>query len=245
MFPIRDTLRSRTFPMATYGLIVINVIVFLFETSLTPDRFDVILNSLGIVPANFSPIQPLSIVSLFTSIFLHGSWFHLISNMWTLFIFGDNVEDRMGSTRYLVFYLSAGLIAGLVHAIVILFSSGAESFEAWIPTIGASGAIAGVLGAYFLLYPRAKVTTLILILIFPWFVDIPAVLFLGFWFFAQLFPGFLSLGAFGGAFGGIAWWAHVGGFLFGLVMVNFFALPRRDYREWYADEHYPKERDIT
>jgi membrane associated rhomboid family serine protease len=219
--------------------------VFLFETSLTPDRFDVFLNSLGVVPSNFSPLQPLSVVTLFTSIFLHGSWFHLISNMWTLFIFGDNVEDRMGSTRYLVFYLSAGLIAGLVHAIVTLFSSGAESFEAGMPTVGASGAIAAVLGAYFLLYPRAKVTTLIPILIFPWFVDIPAILFLGFWFFAQLFPGLLSLGAFGGAFGGIAWWAHVGGFLFGLVMVNFFALPRQTDRELYEDEYHSGERDIS
>jgi membrane associated rhomboid family serine protease len=200
------------------------------------------------VPANFYPFRPLSVIKLFTSIFLHGSWFHLISNMWTLFIFGDNVEDRMGSERYLVFYLLSGLTAGLVHVFVTLISSGAESFGAQVPTVGASGAIAGVLGAYFLLYPRAKVTTLIPIVIFPWFVDIPAVLFLGFWFFAQLFPGLLSLGAFGGfggTFDGIAWWAHVGGFVFGLIMVNFFARFMRVRQQWHADEYYPGERDIS
>ncbi len=248
MFPLRDTIKSRTFPIATYGLIVINVIVFLFETSLTPERFDDFLQFLGMVPANFYPFRPLSVITLFTSVFLHGSWFHLISNMWTLFIFGDNVEDRMGTVRYVVFYLLTGLTAGLVHAFVTIISSGAESFNAQAPTVGASGAIAGVLGAYFLLYPRAKVKTLIPIVIFPWFVDIPAVLFLGFWFFAQLLPGLLSLGAFGnfgGAFGGIAWWAHVGGFMFGLIMVNFLARPRRIKRQWQADEYYSGERDIS
>ncbi len=159
MFPLRDTIKSRTFPIATYGLIVINVIVFLFETSLTPERFDDFLQFLGMVPANFYPFRPLSVITLFTSVFLHGSWFHLISNMWTLFIFGDNVEDRMGTVRYVVFYLLTGLTAGLVHAFVTIISSGAESFNAQAPTVGASGAIAGVLGAYFLLYPRAKVKT--------------------------------------------------------------------------------------
>ena len=116
--------------------------------------------------------------------------------------------------------------------------SGVQSFDAQIPTVGASGAIAGVLGAYFLLYPKAKVTTLIPIVIIPWFVDIPAIIFLGIWFLAQLAPGLLSLGAFG-FFGGIAWWAHIGGFLFGLILVNFFARPKRAPREWYPDEYFP------
>lgn len=244
MFPIRDTIRSRTFPIATYGLIVLNVIIFLFEDSLSPDRFDAFLEFLGMVPANFSPFQPFSVITIFTSIFLHGSWFHLISNMWTLVIFGDNVEDRMGSVRYIGFYLLSGLAAGVTHVVVTILFSGAGSFDAQMPTVGASGAIAGVLGAYFLLYPRAKVTTLIPIVIIPWFVDIPAILFLGFWFLAQLAPGLLSLGAFG-VFSGIAWWAHVGGFVFGLILVNFFARRRRVYREWEADEYYPDERDIS
>jgi membrane associated rhomboid family serine protease len=238
MFPIRDTIRSRSFPIATYGLIAINVLVFLFESSLSPDRFIAFLEFLGIVPSNFSPLQPLSVFTLFTSVFVHGSWFHLISNMWTLVIFGDNVEDRMGSVRYVGFYLLSGLAAGLTHVVATIYFSGAQSFDAQMPTVGASGAIAGVLGAYFLLYPRAKVTTLIPIVIIPWFVDIPAILFLGFWFLAQLAPGLLSLGAFG-VFSGIAWWAHVGGFIFGLILVNFFARPKRVPREWYPDEYYP------
>jgi membrane associated rhomboid family serine protease len=238
MFPIRDTIRSRTFPVATYGLIAINVITFLFESSLSPARFNEFLNILGMVPANFSALRPLGLFTLFTSIFLHGSWFHLISNMWTLVIFGDNVEDRMGSVRYVFFYLLSGLAAGVAHILATILFSGPGSIEAQIPTVGASGAIAGVLGAYFLLYPRAKVTTLIPIVIIPWFVDIPAIIFLGFWFLAQLAPGLLSLGAFG-FFGGIAWWAHIGGFIFGLILVNFFARPKRVHREWYPDEYYP------
>jgi membrane associated rhomboid family serine protease len=134
--------------------------------------------------------------------------------MWTLYIFGDNVEDRMGSARYAVFYLLAGLAAGLVQVYFARTST--------IPTVGASGAIAGVLGAYFLLFPNSRVTTLILLFFLPWFVEIPAVFFLGLWFLSQLSSGLMALGA-AGSFGGIAWWAHVGGFIFGLVAVHLFA----------------------
>jgi membrane associated rhomboid family serine protease len=162
--------------------------------------------------------------------FMHGSWFHLLSNMWTLYIFGDNVEDRMGSARYLVFYLLAGLAAGLVQA--------AFDPTSTIPTVGASGAIAGVLGAYFLLFPRSRVITLIPLFFLPWFVEIPAVFFIGIWFLSQLSSGLMALGS-AGAFGGIAWWAHVGGFLFGLITVYLFARRPAAYRRWYPDEHWP------
>ena len=238
MFPIRDTIRSRTFPVATYGLIAINVITFLFESALSPARFNDFLGTFGMVPANFSPLQPLGLITLFTSIFLHGSWFHLISNMWTLVIFGDNVEDRMGSVRYVFFYLLSGLAAGIAHILATILFSGVNSIDAQIPTVGASGAIAGVLGAYFILYPRARVVTLIPLFILPYFVEIPAFIYLGIWLFTQVSSGLLSLGAYG-AFGGIAWFAHIGGFLVGLLLVRFFARRRDVYRNWYPDDYQP------
>lgn len=238
MFPLRDTVRSRTFPAVNYGLIAINVLIFLIEASLGPRGFDNVINILGIVPARLSLSQPLSLFTLFTSMFLHGSWFHLISNMWTLYIFGDNVEDRMGTVRYLVFYLLAGVISGVVHIVVSITVYGIDSPLARIPTVGASGAIAGVLGAYLILYPRSRVITLIPLLILPWFVEIPAFIFLGFWFFSQLSSGLLSLGSYG-VFGGIAWWAHIGGFIVGVLLVKLFIRRPRPYEYWYPDEYWP------
>jgi membrane associated rhomboid family serine protease len=161
---------------------------------------------------------------------LHGSWFHVISNMWFLYIFGDNVEDRLGSGRYLVFYILSAIVAGLVQ---VYFDPGSA-----VPTVGASGAIAGVLGGYLVLYPRARVTTLILLIIVPWFVDVPAVLFIGLWFVSQLSSGLLALGA-AGDFGGIAWWAHIGGFVFGALLVRLFARRPAAYSRWYPDEYRP------
>ncbi len=242
MFPLRDTVRSRSFPVVNYGLIAVNALIFFFEASLGQEQLSRLINTLGMVPASLSIYHPMNFLSLLTSMFLHGSWFHLISNMWMLYIFGDNVEDRMGSLRYLIFYILAGVAAGAVHAAVMNLFIGIESVQASMPTVGASGAIAGVLGAYFRLYPNARVTTLILLFIFPWFVEIPAVIYLGFWFLTQLFPGLLSLGAvggFGGAMGGIAWWAHIGGFIFGLLMVFLFARRIRVVRQWYPDEYWP------
>ena len=238
MFPLRDTVRSRTFPVVNYGLIAINALIFLFEASLGPQGFINLLDTLGVVPASISLAQPLNVFTLFTSMFLHGSWFHLISNMWTLYIFGDNVEDRMGSVRYLVFYLLAGVVSGLVHVVVSIAVYGVDSPLAQTPTVGASGAIAGVLGAYFILYPRSRVITLIPLLILPWFVEIPAFIYLGFWFFSQLSSGLLSLGSYG-AFGGIAWWAHIGGFIVGLLLVKLFTRRPRAYEYWYPDEYWP------
>jgi membrane associated rhomboid family serine protease len=211
MFPIRDTIRSRSIPVVNYALIAANVLIYLFESALTQRGFQALIQSFGLIPANFALTNLHSILTVFTSMFLHGSWFHVLSNMWVLFIFGDNVEDRMGSFRYLVFYLLAGILAALTH---LFFAPNLT-----VPTVGASGAIAGVLGAYFYLFPRARVLTFVPLFILPWFVEVPAVVFLGLWFILQLFSGLMVSGA---AMGGIAWWAHVGGFIFGYLLVRVF-----------------------
>lgn len=230
VFPLRDTVRSRSLPWVTWGLIAVNAVVFLFETSLGEAGVARLFGAFALVPYRVSLDQPWTWPTLVTSTFLHGGWFHVISNMWTLYIFGDNVEDRMGSGRFLSFYLLSGIAAGLVQ---VIFDPASQ-----VPTVGASGAIAGVLGAYFLLYPRARVITLVPLILLPWFVEIPAFIYLGLWFASQLFSGLLSLGA-AGSFGGIAWWAHIGGFLFGLVMVNLFARRQRLAHRWYPDEFWP------
>jgi membrane associated rhomboid family serine protease len=226
MFPLRDTVRSRTFPLVNLGLIGLNVAVFLYELSLGPQGLDRLFGSYALIPAALSPVHPLTWLALLTSAFLHGSWFHLLSNMWTLFIFGDNVEDRMGHLRYLVFYLMAGAAAGVSQALFDPLSR--------LPTVGASGAIAGVLGAYFLLFPQGRVLTFLPLFFLPWFVEIPAYIFLGIWFLSQLSSGLFNLGAAGtpGSYGGVAWWAHIGGFAFGLVLVNVFARQRRRLTVW-------------
>lgn len=229
MLPLRDTVRTRSLPVLTYSLIGISVLIFIVEAGMGPVAFRGMLNRFGLVPARLSLARPLSYLTLLTSVFLHGSWFHLISNMWTLHIFGDNVEDRMGRGRYLLFYLMAGVIAGLTHA---LFAP-----QSRLPTVGASGAIAGVLGAYFLLYPRGRVLTLVPLFILPWFVEIPAFIYLGIWFLSQVSSGLVSLGHLGagGSFSGIAWWAHIGGFVAGLALVGSFA--RRTRRSRWPDEY--------
>ena len=221
MLPLRDSVRPRSFPIANYTLIGLNVLVFLFEFSMARGEFRSFLTAFGLVPARLTLAHPLTFLTLFSSIFLHGSWFHLISNMWTLFIFGDNVEDRMGTGRYLLFYMMAGMLAGLSHA---YFMSGSQ-----LPTVGASGAIAGVLGAYLVLFPGGRVLTLIPLFFLPWFVEIPAFIYLGVWFFSQLSSGLMSLGnlSAGGNFSGIAWWAHIGGFVAGVVFVRAFIRRRR------------------
>lgn len=231
MFPIRDTIRSRSFPIITLLIIAANALVFFFELSLSPASLERFLYTFGLVPARLNLANPFSFYPFLTHMFLHGGWLHFISNMWTLFIFGDNVEDRMGSGGYLLFYLLGGFVAGGLQT---FFSPGSS-----IPSIGASGAIAAVLGAYFLFFPRARVITFIPLFFLPWFVEISALVYLGFWFVSQLFSGVLSLATASGAqMGGVAWWAHVGGFLFGLVI----ALPaffRRSRRNTYPDEFFP------
>ena len=230
MIPIRDTVRAQRFPVVNTLLIILNVLVFLFEASLGPGALNRLIFTLGLVPVRVWLAGGLSQwLTLFTSMFLHGSWLHLISNMLALYIFGDNVEDRLGPLRYLVFYLLGGTLAGLAHLGAYPTSQ--------LPTVGASGAIAAVLGAYLILYPRARVITLVPFFLFFPVVEIPAVVYLGFWFLSQLLNGAFALAANTFQGGGVAWWAHVGGFLAGMLLVRPFA-PRRQ-RHYYVDEYYP------
>jgi membrane associated rhomboid family serine protease len=229
MIPISDTVRPRSFPAINWLLIVLNTLVFLYETSLGPVGLGRFFQTYSLIPAALNLDQPLlllqnpfPLLTLFTSMFMHGGWFHFLSNVWVLHIFGDNVEDRMGPTRYLLFYLLSGATAGFIQSLMIPNSS--------IPTIGASGAIAGVMGAYFLFFPTARVLTLVPVFLIPWFIQLPALFFLGFWFISQLYSGLFSLSVPAGAqTGGVAWWAHIGGFLFGLAFARFFS--RRVSRE--------------
>jgi membrane associated rhomboid family serine protease len=228
MIPLRDTIRARRFPVVNTILIGLNVIVFLNEPLLGPTRLRRLFLVFGLVPARFWAASGVGRwVPLFTSMFLHGGWMHIISNMLALYIFGDNVEDRMGRWRYLLFYLLSGSLAGLAH----LWAYPSTR----VPTVGASGAIAGVLGAYLILFPTARVLTLVPL--FFWFsvIEIPAVFYLGFWFVSQLFSGVFALAG-GATFqgGGVAWWAHIGGFVSGLLLAYLFAARRR--REDH-DEH--------
>lgn len=224
MFPIRDTIPTKNYPVVNYALIGINIVVFFIQMSQGAglERF---VYTYGLVPARFSVPYIASHFTLFQQafslisfMFLHGGIMHIIGNMWMLYIFGDNIEDRLGSFYYLIFYLLCGLISGLFHLFL--------NFHSTTPTIGASGAIAGVMGAYFILYPNSKILTLIPIIFIPWFVELPAVLFLGFWFFMQVLSA-TSSGAMGH---GIAWWAHVGGFVAGMASLKFFnVLPAQGF----------------
>lgn len=211
MIPLKDTIRSRHFPVVTLVILGLNTIVFLIQVNLGTQAVDTMINTFALLPSRLTTAPAWFGATLFTSTFLHGSWYHFISNMWILFIFGDNVEDRMGPLGFTGFYILSGLAAGLLHTLVQPLSS--------IPTLGASGAIAGVLGAYLYLFPNARVVTLVPLFFIFTTVNIPAVFYLGFWFISQLFSGLTSLGA---LMTGVAWWAHIGGFLFGLLMVRFF-----------------------
>ena len=224
MIPLRDVIPSRTTPYLTVTLLGINAAAFLYETSLAPVALDGFLHTYGVVPAAFAWSD------VVTSMFLHGGWLHLIGNMLSLWIFGDNVEDRLGHLRYLCFYLLCGTLAALAHVWADPLSP--------VPTIGASGAIAGVMGGYFVLYPHSRVITLLPIFIFIQIVEVPAVIFLGLWFLLQLMSGVGSQLAAtpGQAAGGIAFWAHIGGFVVGALAVMILARPERARPEWY-DPH--------
>jgi len=221
MFPIRDTVPNRSpFPAATVAIILVNAVIFLFQVTLRHRQLEWLVDMFGIIPARYTHPHWASIVGFphnywpfLTSMFLHGGWFHIISNMWVLWIFGDNVEDRMGPIRFVVFYLICGVAAGIVHVV----TNGAST----MPVIGASGAIAGVLAAYMVLFPLARIVVLIPIFFYPLFVEIHAFIFVLIWFCAQFFNGALALMT-PGQVGGIAWWAHIGGFGTGLVLYRFF-----------------------
>jgi membrane associated rhomboid family serine protease len=220
MIPLRDVIPSRTTPVVTIALIAINVLAFLYESGLGERSLEAFLATYGMVPAAFSWGD------VATSMFLHGGWMHLGGNMLSLWIFGDNVEDRLGHGRYILFYLLCGTLAALAHVWADPSSP--------VPTIGASGAIAGVMGGYFVLYPHSRVITLIPIFVFIQIVEVPAVVFLGLWFFLQLVSGVGSLAASASEpAGGIAFWAHVGGFAVGAVLVKLLARPERAQIDWY------------
>jgi membrane associated rhomboid family serine protease len=223
MIPLRDANPTYRFPFVNYTIIGINVLVFLFELSLGP-RLDRFVLQFGVVPIRLSAMVQsydvgiLPVASLFTSMFLHGGFMHLLGNMWFLHIFGDNVEDRVGHGRYIIFYLLSGVAAALTQVVVNPSSQ--------IPMVGASGAIAGVMGAYVFLYPHARVLTLVPIFFFIQMMVIPAYIFLGIWFLMQMLSGMMSLGI-GSDAGGVAWWAHIGGFACGAVLLPFFRKTHR------------------
>ena len=232
MLPLADTVRSRSFPVINWLIILTNVLVFvLFELNRTPTELLRFFTAFGAIPERLFSLEPWALLTLITSQFLHGGWLHLISNMWALYIFGDNVEDRLGSGRYLLFYLVCGVLAALAQSYL--------SPTSRLPLVGASGAIAGVLAAYLLFYPTARVISLVPLFILPWFVEIPAVLYLILWFVAQLFNGVMSLGVNAAEFGGVAYWAHIGGFVAGLLLAHL-AAPRAARRaQWHPDEYHP------
>jgi membrane associated rhomboid family serine protease len=216
MIPLRDTVPSSRPPLVNYALIAINVGVYFYELSLGP-RVEVLLRTWGLVPAEFD------LVDLATSMFLHGSLMHLIGNMLYLHIFGDNIEDRLGHGRYLVFYFLTGAAAGSLQALLNPTSH--------LPMVGASGAIAGVSGAYMLFYPTARVVTLVPAFVILYTVEIPALVFLLIWFGWQFLSGVATMGGDDG--GGIAFWAHVGGFVAGVVLGPAFSqLGRARGRRW-------------
>lgn len=227
MIPIRDDTPKFTTPFINYLLIALNTLVFLFEVSLGPRTRDAFVYQFGVEPvrvlsalglANLN-VPHASAVPLLTSMFLHASWLHLIGNMWVLWIFGDNIEDYLGHFPYLIFYLVSGFAASALH---ILLNSSSN-----VPSVGASGAIAGIMGAYFLLFPSARVLTLVPLIIFFTFIWLPAWIVLGYWFVLQFLSGAATSIAYSNSTGGggIAFWAHVGGFVAGLVMIKL--MPQR------------------
>jgi membrane associated rhomboid family serine protease len=218
MIPIRDQIQSKSYPVVTRGIIGVNILVFLYQM-MQGENLERFIYMYGLVPARYSVPEVAAhfsseeqVFALFSFMFLHGGFLHILGNMWFLHIFGDNVEDRIGSTRFLLFYLLCGWVSG--------FAQLWANWTSTVPTIGASGAIAGVMGAYLILFPGARIITLIPIFFIPYFIEIRAVVFLGIWFLFQFFYASLS-GPEGG--GGIAWWAHIGGFVFGMIAVKLFS----------------------
>ena len=231
MIPIRDTIPGRRTPVVTWFLIFLNSAVFLYETTLGPRELEHLVRTFGIVPAYIlgpqADFHSYNLYPFVTSMFLHAGWGHLLGNMWTLWIFGDNVEDRMGGARFLAFYLLTGIIAAVFHT---LLSAGST-----LPTVGASGAISGVLGAYFILFPRSTVIVMVPIFFWPLFYELPALVYLFAWFLFQLFGSAVTAAT---SSGGVAWWAHIGGFGAGVVLHRLFILPRsRGPRPMERDEY--------
>lgn len=226
MIPIADANPRQRVPIVTILLIVTNMLAFLYQVSLPPARLDALLASAAVIPIRITQAWgPRSAATLVTATFLHGSWMHLLSNMLYLWIFGDNVEDILTPSLYFVFYLASGIVGSLAQVAVSASSS--------VPIIGASGAVAGILGAYIVLFPRNRVRTLVFLFYFLRVVDIPAVILLGMWFVLQLFNGLAAVVAVSS--GGVAWFAHLGGFSLGII-VGILARLRRRGASFFKDE---------
>jgi membrane associated rhomboid family serine protease len=208
MIPLRDSIRPQKYPYVNILLIFLNIAIFIYQLSLTETALMEFFYRYGVIPEKFLLLQGNDWFPLLSSMFLHGGWFHLLGNMLYLWVFGDNIEDRLGHSGYLFFYLVAGIAASLSHIIA--------NPQSPIPTIGASGAVAGVLGAYFILFPRSKVLTLIPIGFFITTAHLPAVLFLFLWFFLQLFNALVT--GVTAATQMVAWWAHIRGFVLGILV---------------------------
>ncbi|MFH1259565.1 MAG: rhomboid family intramembrane serine protease [Elusimicrobiota bacterium] len=212
MIPLKNNIHSRHFPLINYLLILVNSGIFAYQLRLNYfHQLDNFVFNWAVIPVKLIEHPGLEWPTLFGSMFLHGGWLHLLGNMLYLYIFGNNVEDKLGHLRYLIFYLTCGLLAGITQ--IYMFPQSA------VPLIGASGAIAGIMGAYFFLHPFSRIRTLIPIWFFWKIVEIPAFFYLAFWFVLQLYTSHLSPAA---AQGGVAWWAHIGGFLSGGLLLFFF-----------------------
>ncbi|HKY33908.1 MAG TPA: rhomboid family intramembrane serine protease [Candidatus Polarisedimenticolia bacterium] len=238
VIPLRDTIPSRQLPVVTWSLIAVNAAIFLVQLSLGPLQFERIVRLFGLIPARYTHLEwslqvglwPPEYLPFLTSMFLHGSLLHIAGNMWMLWLFGDNVEDRMGRARFALFYLLTGVAAGFTHCIAYP--------DSVVPTIGASGAVAGVLGAYFFLYPGARIIAVLPILFWPFFMELPAFTYILFWLLSQVIGATLSPAH----AGGVAWWAHVGGFLAGALLLRPFLLPARWRPRRFQPDEYGLER---
>ncbi|MBI4549599.1 MAG: rhomboid family intramembrane serine protease [Candidatus Omnitrophica bacterium] len=226
MFPIRDTVPSRNLPVVTWGFIALNAAAFFFEIFYPRLYLNEFLHEFGLIPARYlhpewaawSGLPTDDYWPFLTSLFLHGGLLHLVSNMWFLAVFGDNVEDRMGSWRFFAFYLACGMSAGLIHMLTNSAST--------VPAIGASGAVAGIMGAYLVMFPRARIVTLTPVFLLPYYLEVPAAFFMLAWFLTQLWNGLWSSGL---QATGIAWWAHAGGFAAGMTACRYFMKAGRIY----------------
>jgi membrane associated rhomboid family serine protease len=228
IIPLRDYNPSRSTPFVTVLLILANIAVFFFQLSLGPRAGQQFAFTFGMIPQRLTLALSgydidvfTAALPLFTSMFLHGGVLHILGNMWFLWVFGDNVEDRMGHLRFLVFYLICGIGAGVAHYALNPYST--------LPAVGASGAISGILGAYLVLFPGARVTNLVFLVFFFFRVDLPALIILGWWFAIQFINGVGALDLRQAQGGGVAWWAHIGGFVLGLLLVKLFERRRRSH----------------
>jgi membrane associated rhomboid family serine protease len=241
MIPLKDNLSTKRFPIVTLTLIVLNILIFMYELSLGPELL-YFFRRYAVVPATFfdggyydifghkQSISPLEMVfPLVTSMFLHGGYIHIAGNMLYLWIFGDNIEDRLGSFRFLLLYIASGLVAATAHLIM--------NSESEVPSLGASGAVSGVLGAYILLYPKAKILTIFPILFFLQFFELPAFFFIGTWLIQQLLYGMVLFWVPGNESGGIAWWAHIGGFIAGFTFLMM--LKPQKFRSYTNKKYLP------